>query len=325
MKKNMLVCGANGFIGRNALEYFRNSYDITAVLFSSKEPDYGRLDGVRYIQADLRLEEDVKNIFEEQHYDVVLQAAATTTGSKDVVERPYLHVTDNAVMNSWIFREATLNKVGHLLFPSCTVMYQPKDVPQSEDDWSADDEIYHNYFGVGNMKVFSEKMCDFYSRIGETKFTAFRHSNVYGPYDKFDLDKCHVVPAFINKVTAADNEFEIWGTGKASRDVVYIDDLIEFIDKCIENQESKYELFNCGAGEAFSILELASTIMEVQGKELDVIFDTTKPDIPTTVILDCRKAELELGWSPKVPLREGLEKTCNWYKANLLAEVDWLL
>ena len=318
MKKTMLVCGANGFIGRNALEYFKDSYDITAVLFSSSEPDYGKIEGVEYVVADLRIEEEVKNLFESQHYDVVLQAAATTTGSKDVVERPYIHVTDNAVMNSWIFREATLNDVGHLLFPSCTVMYQPKDEPQSEESWSADEEIYHNYFGVGNMKVFSEKMCDFYSRIGNTKFTAFRHSNVYGPYDKFDLDKCHVVPAFVNKVTNAEDEFEIWGTGKASRDVVYIDDLIEFIDSCINNQESKYELFNCGAGQAFSILTLAETIMNLQDKDLNVKFDTTKPDIPTTVILDCTKAKDKLGWTPKTSLESGLKKTCDWYENNYL-------
>lgn len=316
MKKTMLVCGANGFIGRNALEFFREDYDITAVMFSSIEPEYGRLEGVRYLVADLRIEEEVKLILEEQHYNVVIQAAATTTGSKDVMERPYVHVTDNVVMNAWLFREAMLNKVGHLLFPSCTVMYQPKHYAQSEEDWSAEEEIYPSYFGVGNMKVFTEKMCDFYSRIGSTKFTAFRHSNVYGPYDKFDLDKCHVVPAFINKITNSKDVLEIWGTGKAARDVIYIDDLINFMDACIKRQQSQYELFNCGAGEAHSIMELANTIMEVSDKELKIEFDRTKPDIPTTVILDCTKAFDELGWKPSVSLKEGLERTCKWYRDN---------
>ena len=314
--KKMLICGANGFIGRNALEFFQRDYDITAVLFSSDSPDYGKIDGVRYIKTDLRIEQEVKQIFEEQEYDVVIQAAATTTGSKDVVERPYVHVTDNVVMNAWILREATLNNVGHVLFPSCTVMYQPMDSPQSEDDWNAGEEIYSSYFGVGNMKVFTEKMCDFYSRIGQTKFTAFRHSNVYGPYDKFDLDKCHVVPAFVNKITNAKDTLEIWGSGKAARDVIYIDDLITFIDACIKNQTTSYELFNCGAGEAFSIMDLATTIMEAGDKNLNIEFDTTKPDIPTTVILNCSKAFYELGWQPTVSLREGLAKTHRWYCEN---------
>jgi GDP-L-fucose synthase len=204
-----------------------------------------------------------------------------------------------------------------LLFPSFTVMYQPKEQAQSEADWSPLDEIYHAYFGVGNMKVFCEKMCDFYSRIGSTKFTAFRHSNVYGPYDKFDLDKCHVVPAFVNKVTNAEESLEIWGRGQASRDIIYIDDLIDFIDKCISKQESKYELYNCGAGKAYPILDLAKMIMKINNKELEFKFDLSKPDIPTTVILDCKKAKKDLGWEPKVSPEDGLRLTCEWYKKNV--------
>ena len=317
MKQKMLICGADGFIGKTALDYFKDRYDITATLFNKDVPQRGAVEGVEYVSIDLRVESEVIDLFESKTFDVVLQAAATTTGAKDVVERPYVHVTDNSVMNSWIFREAMRTKVGHLLFPSCTVMYQPKDHPQSEADWSPLDEIYPAYFGVGNMKVFCEKMCDFYSRIGETKFTAFRHSNVYGPYDKFDLDKCHVVPAFVNKVINADEVLEIWGQGRASRDIIYIDDLIDFIDKCIENQESKYELYNCGAGQAYPILELAKTIMALNGKDLEFKFDLTKPDIPTTVILNCAKAKNDLGWEPKISVEEGLKRTSEWYINNV--------
>jgi GDP-L-fucose synthase len=318
MKKNMLICGADGFIGKNALDYFKDEYNITATLFNKTTPQRGVVQGVDYVSIDLRNESQVAKLFQRQKYDIVLQLAATTTGAKDVVERPYVHVTDNTVMNAWIFREAMKTGVGHLLFPSCTVMYQPKDVKQKEADWSPLDEMYPAYFGVGNMKVFCEKMCEFYSRIGSTKFTAFRHSNVYGPYDKFDLDKCHVVPAFVNKVINADESLLIWGQGRASRDIIYIDDLISFIDKCIQSQDTKYELYNCGGGAAYPILELAKIIMELNGKKLRFEFDLTKPDIPTTVILDCTKAKKELGWSPKVGIVKGLQKTCEWYKKNVL-------
>tara|TARA_R110000824_G_scaffold27012_4_gene92240 strand:- start:3861 stop:4817 length:957 start_codon:yes stop_codon:yes gene_type:complete len=314
MKNSMLICGADGLIGKSALEHFKDEYDITATLFNKTESQRGRTEGVEYVSVDLRNEQQVIDLFGKKRYDVVLQAAATTTGAKDVVERPYVHVTDNTVMNAWIFREAMKTSVGHLLFPSCTVMYQPRDYAQSEDDWSPLDEIYPAYFGVGNMKVFNEKMCDFYSRIGNTKFTAFRHSNVYGPYDKFDLDKCHVVPAFINKVINAESVLEIWGQGKASRDVIFIDDLIEFIDKCIQKQSGKYELYNCGAGQAYPILELAKMIMAINGKELKFEFDLTKPDIPTTVILNCDKAKSDLGWEPKTKVKDGLRITSEWYK-----------
>tara|TARA_R110001599_G_scaffold257251_1_gene457600 strand:- start:501 stop:1457 length:957 start_codon:yes stop_codon:yes gene_type:complete len=317
MKKSMLICGADGFIGKSALEYFKEDYEITATIFNKDKPSRGVVEDVDYLSIDLRNEKDVIDLFERKQYDVVLQLAATTTGAKDVVERPYVHVTDNTVMNAWIFREAMRTNVGHLLFPSCTVMYQPKEYPQSEEAWSPLDEMYSAYFGVGNMKVFCEKMCDFYSRLGTTKFTAFRHSNVYGPYDKFDLDKCHVVPAFVNKVTNAQKSLEIWGSGQASRDIIYIDDLIRFIDKCIANQESKYELYNCGAGRAYPILDLAKMIMRINDKELEFKFDLSKPDIPTTVILDCQKAKRDLNWEPEVLPEEGLRLTCEWYKQNV--------
>ena len=329
--KSLLICGAEGFIGKNCLEFFAKSedkYKITATYFN-KQPE-SRLSNIEYVQVDLRVEEQVKELLKGK--DIIIQAAATTTGSKDVMERPFLHVTDNAVMNSWIFREAFLNKASHVIFPSCTVMYQPKDHAQKETDWSAEDEIYHSYFGVGSTKVYLEKMCDFYSRLswtrddarmcdgngnqGGTKYTAIRHSNVYGPHDKYDLNKCHMVPALVNKVSAASNTLEIWGDGSARRDILYIDDLVRMIEACILNQKTSYELFNCGGGKAYSVKEIANTIMEVSNKSLTLELDPSKPNIPTVVVLDCLKAYKEIGWAPTIDIKEGLKKTCEWYLEN---------
>ena len=312
--KNLLICGGSGFIGRNCVEHFSKdpNYNITATYFS--EQKYEPIDGVEFVKIDLRDEAAVKELMKGM--DIVIQAAATTTGAKDVINSPYLHVTDNAVMNSWIFREAVLNKVEHLIFFSCTVMYQSKDVAQSEEDWSASDRIYKNYFGVGNTKVYLENMCDFYSQIGDTKFTAIRHSNVFGPYDKYDLDKCHVVPAFVNKIINSKKTLEVWGNGEAKRDVVYIDDLVDMVQKVMDKQENKYELFNCGVGRAYSIRELADVLMEVNNKELEMQYDASKPNIPTTVILDCQKAKDVLGWTPTTSITDGMRKTSEWYKAN---------
>lgn len=314
--KKLLICGGTGFIGRNCVEYFSKNteFEITATYF--KEVDYDPIANVKYVNVDLRDELQVKEIVKEQ--DIIIQAAATTTGSKDVIERPYLHVTDNAVMNSWLFREAMLNKVEHLIFLSCTVMYQSKDEPQKESDWSIADEIYRNYFGVGKMKIFSEDMCDFYSRLGTTKFTAIRHSNVYGPHDKFDLDKCHVVPAFINKIINSENTLDVWGDGLAKRDILFIDDLVDMIEKVINKQDTKYELFNCGAGKAYSINELANVIMNVNNKKLTIKYDESKPNIPTVVILNCDKANNKLGWYPKTSIENGMKITSEWYKKTYL-------
>ena len=89
------------------------------------------------------------------------------------------------------------------------------------------------------MKVFVEKMSEFYSRISKTKYTLIRHSNVYGPHDKYDLEKSHVFGATITKVMKAKKEIIIWGTGNESRDLIHIDDLINFV-VCVIKTKKKF-------------------------------------------------------------------------------------
>ena len=314
-KKKLLILGGSGFIATNLLNHFCNNdeYEVYTTIHETKLRNLSsKLH--RYSYADLTNKKHVESAIKGM--DIVIHAAAVTTGSKDVVERPYLHVTDNIVMNSYVFQSCHELGVKHCIFLSCTVMYQPNENPQSETDWNPGEEIYKSYFGVGNMKVFSERLCEFYSRLGDTKYTAVRHSNVYGPYDKFDLNKCHVLPAMINKVCSDKSELEIWGSGKAARDVIYIDDLVNFLQKCIERQESNYELFNCGYGQAFPILDIINKIMSYTGKTKHLIFNKSKPDIPTTVVLDCKKAENLYGWKHQISLEEGIAKTVDWYEQN---------
>jgi len=193
-------------------------------------------------------------------------------------------------------------------------MYQSKNTPQSEKDWHIEDKILPTYFGVGWTKIYSELMCEFYAGLGKCKYTAIRHSNTYGAYDQFDLNKCHVLAAFIKKINEATNTLEIWGDGKAARDLLYIDDLIHMITLCIQKQETQYELFNCGIGKAYNVVDIAKRIMTLMKKDLIITFNQSKPNIPTTVILHCDKAHKELGWYPQIDLNTGLIKTIDWYQ-----------
>ena len=95
-------------------------------------------------------------------------------------------------MNSYLFRAAFEHKVKHVIFFSCTVMYPSSEHALKETDFDANKALYPRYFGVGNTKLYIEKMCEFYAGISDTKFTAIRHSNIYGPHDKFDLERSHV-------------------------------------------------------------------------------------------------------------------------------------
>jgi len=313
--KTILICGATGFIGRNLLDYYykQNKYKIKATHF--KRPAVKGYDGVEWINCDLR---DSKQVQEAVNgVDIILQFAATTTGAKDIVSKPYIHVTDNAVINSLLLREAFEQGTEHFIFPSCTIMYQKSETAIKESDFNPSEEIQSFYYGAGHTKIYLEKMCEFYSRLGKTKHTVVRHSNMYGPYDKYDLEKSHVFGATITKVmTSEDGKVNVWGTGEEKRDLLYVEDLVDFIDVAINKQTTPYELVNVGLGEGIKIKDLVYKIVKHSERDLEIIHDLTKPTVPTSLYLDCSYAKKLFGWEPKHTLDEGIEKTIKWYKEN---------
>ena len=314
MKKKLLICGATGFVGRNAVEYFakKPEFDVHAVRFNREE--YAA-ENVTWHRADLRNPQEIEKLI--NGVDIIIQAAATTSGAKDIVTKPFIHVTDNAVMNSYLFRAAFEHKVKHVIFFSCTVMYQSSETALKETDFDANNELHPRYFGVGNTKIYIEKMCDFYSRIGETKFTAIRHSNIYGPFDKFDLERSHFFGASVTKVMLAKDKMTIWGTGEEERDLLHADDLNNFLDLAIKNQKEKYRLYNCGVGKAETVINVVKKIVAASQKKLEIIHDLSQPTIKTSLFLDCSLAKKELGWEPKVTLEDGIRQTINWWKNNI--------
>jgi GDP-L-fucose synthase len=314
--KNILICGATGFIGRNLLDYYYNqgNYNIRATHF--KRPIVEEYDGVEWVNCDLRDPKQVQEVV--KGINIILQFAATTTGVKDILSKPYIHVTDNAVINSLLLREAFEQDIKHFVFPSCTIMYQRSEQAIKETDFNPSEEIQPFYFGAGYTKVYLEKMCEFYSRLGKTKHTVIRHSNMYGPYDKYDLEKSHVFGATITKVmTSEDGKINVWGTGKEKRDLLYVSDLVDFVDLALNKQTTPYELFNVGIGEGIRIKDLVSKIIYHSGRDLKIVHDLSKPSLPTSLFLDCSRAEELLDWKPKHTLDNGIIKTLNWYKDNV--------
>ena len=314
--KNILICGATGFIGRNLLDYYYNqgNYNIRATHF--KRPIVEEYDGVEWVNCDLRDPKQVQEVV--KGIDIILQFAATTTGVKDILSKPYIHVTDNAVINSLLLREAFEQDIKHFVFPSCTIMYQRSEQAIKETDFNPSEEIQPFYFGAGYTKVYLEKMCEFYSRLGKTKHTVIRHSNMYGPYDKYDLEKSHVFGATITKVmTSEDGKVNVWGIGEEKRDLLYVSDLVDFIDLALNKQTTPYELFNVGIGEGIRIKDLVSKIIYHSGRDLKIVHDLSKPSLPTSLFLDCSRAEELLDWKPKHTLDNGIIKTLNWYKDNV--------
>ena len=289
----------------------KKKYKIFATY--NKRPKF-KIKNVKWIKCDLRKPNQVKNIFKD--IDVVVQAAATTSGSKDIINKPDIHVTDNTVMNSYIFKYAIVKKVKHIIFFSCTVMLPNKTTSQNEKYLDLNKPVEKKYFGVASTKLFLEKLCEFYSRISNTKFTVIRHSNVYGPHDNFDLEKSHFFGATINKVVNSSKTITIWGDGLETRDLIYIDDLVSFVKKSIVKQKNKFEIFNCGYGKPTKVINVIKKIIFFSKKKLKIKKDLSKPSIKTFVHLDTSKAKRKINWKIKTTLNQGIKKTLDWYSQN---------
>jgi nucleoside-diphosphate-sugar epimerase len=195
-------------------------------------------------------------------------------------------------------------------------MYQNSETPLKEIDFSFSEEINPKYFAGAWNKLYFEQMCKFFSVCGSTKYTVIRHSNMYGPFDKYDLERSHVFGATITKVFQSEKKIIVWGKGEEKKDLLYIDDLVNFVNLAINNQEEKFELMNCGFGKAISIKDLVRKIIKHSGKDLDIEFDENKPSVYSALSLNSDYAKKKIGWKPKIDIDSGIKKTIDWYNEN---------
>lgn len=314
--KKILILGGTGFIGRNLVEFFGNN-SLWHVTATHRNRSPFMTETVDWIKADLTSSPDVERVFSrEAEFDVVIQAAASTSGIMDTFNRPDFHVTDNVIMNALILRAINGKKIKHFVFFSCTTMLRASEEHQDENAFSGSTDPVEKYYGVGWTKVYIEKLCKFYSGLGETRFSVIRHSNVYGPWDRYQLGNSHVCGSTITKVLTSSGDLEIWGNGQEKRDLIYVEDLIDLVSKIIDKQESKYCLVNAGGNVLISVTQLTKLVMAITGKDLNLIYNTSKPTINFSVTLDNSLAKSLFNWAPKTSLEDGLEKTIIFWKEN---------
>ncbi len=313
-KRKVLVCGASGFIGRNIFEALSSRKDLEVYgTYSTKN----NLGNSRLTRVDLTLRKEVLRATKD--VDILIHAAAVTSGAKDIIERPYIHITDNEIMNALLLRATVENNISQAIFFGCSIVYPPNvGVPLKETDLSLDRGLHEKY-GAGWVKIALEKFAEVYARFGKTRFTVIRHSNIYGPYDKFDLEHSHVFGATITKVmnTPEGEAITVWGDGNEQRDLLFVSDLVNFVIRVIDKSGKPFEVYNAGLGESISVAGLVQKIIDASGKQLSIQFDCSKPTIPASFMIDIGKARNELEWMPEVTLDLGIQKTLAWYRQNI--------
>lgn len=312
-RSRVLVTGAAGFVGSNLIARLLSSGADIRAAYHKKSPVI-KDRGIDYVRADLRDTDACRKLV--KGVDYVFMCAASTSGAAVITSDPIVHVTPNVVMNSRMLEASYLAGVKKFIWISSSVGYPPSgDRPVKENEFFEGDP-YPTYFASGWMKRYTEILCRMYSDKLEHRMPSIvlRPSNIYGPRDKFDLERSHVTAALVRKVVERHKPLVVWGNGNDVRDIIYIDDFIEATLLAAEKINS-YDPLNIAQGKAFTVREILNTILDVDGfGDAHVVYDRSKPSMIPIRLIDVRKAKKQLGFHARTTLREGLQKTVEWYR-----------
>lgn len=309
LRKRVLITGGAGFLGSHALEAFARA-------------GYTDLVAVRSKDHDLTHETAVKAMLAELKPAGILHMAAVVGGIGANREHPGTFFFQNLMMGSLLMEHARRMGVKRMLSVG-TICSYPKFTPvpfREEDLWSGYPEETNAPYGL------AKKMLLVQSAAYRQEF-GFDASNVmlvnlYGPRDNFDPGTSHVIPALIKKcvdaVEKGASEIEVWGTGQATREFLYVEDAAEALVKAYEMLDDS-DPVNLGSGREISIHDLALMIAHLCGFQGRLRWDTTKPDGQPRRCLDTSKAQVRLGWRAQTPFEIGLARTIEWYRAQRAA------
>lgn len=310
--QKVLVAGGTGLIGSNLIKRLLGEGAIVRTTLYKRDPAVVD-DRIEYVRCDLTKGDDCRSVVEGMRY--VFLCAASTSGAATTAITPMVHVTPNILINSQMLEAAYDAQVEKFLWLGSTVAYPVSEKPVKEEDMFQG-EPYEKYYYTGWTKRFTEILCRMYGEKLPSRMTTIvlRPTNVYGPNDDFEFATSHVIPALIRKVVERWDPIEVWGTGDDVRDVIYVDDMIEAMVTAMEKIEL-YTAINIGLGKAYSVKEILQMILKIDGyTDAMVVFNTSKPTMIPIRLIDTTRAETALGFKAKIGLREGIQRTIEWYR-----------
>jgi GDP-L-fucose synthase len=303
----IFIAGHNGLVGSAIYRELRSRGYQNLILHNSSE-------------LNLSDQAAVNSFFAQTKPEYVFLCAAKVGGIKANIDYPAQFIYENLMIQSNVIHAAYKNGVKKLLFLGSSCIY-PRDCPQPiKEEYLLTSPLERSNDNYALAKIAGLKMCQSYNKQYGTNFISCMPTNLYGPGDNFSLNNSHVLPALIRKIYQAKianlPNVVIWGSGNALREFLYIDDMADAAIYLMQNYNGNTPV-NIGTGIDISIRELANQIKQSIGFNGELIFDTSMPDGTPRKLLDVSLAE-QLGWHAQTNLTTGIQKTLDWYVANIL-------
>jgi len=304
--KDAIVFGSNGLVGSSVVNNFKNSEIIENLYPSTRN------------EVDLFNLEETSNFINKINPDLVVIAAARVGGIYANNSQRSEFLIENLKINLNIL-ESLIN------FPNCTVVNLGSSCiyPLNATNPISEESIFTGTLEPTNSPYAVAKLAAI--ELANSMKTQFGHkiinlmpTNLYGPNDNFSDKNSHVIPGMMKRMHIAKIEnhkiFNIWGSGNPKREFLHVDDLSSAIEFVLKNNVN-YELLNVGSGEEIQIIDLAHLLKEIIDFEGEITNDTNLPDGNPRKLIDSSKIN-QLGWSAKIPLKEGLQNTYEWFLNN---------
>ena len=302
-KSKIFVAGHSGLVGSGVLRALQRQGFTNLIVRGHGE-------------LDLTEQGAVRKFFDEERPDAVVMAAGRVGGIYANNARPAAFIRDNLLIESNVIDSAYRSGVGKFLFLGSSCVY-PKSAPQPiKEEYLLTGALEPTNEWYAIAKIAGLKMCQAYRREFGFKAISLMPTNLYGPGDNFELNGSHVLPALIRRFHDAkdrdDPSVVVWGTGTPRREFLHVDDLADAVVYLLKSYDDE-AIVNVGWGQDTTIRELAELVMSVTGYKGGLVFDSSKPDGTPRKLLDVSRLT-NLGWQPRIRLRQGLESTYAWFQ-----------
>jgi len=302
----IVVLGANGLVG-------------SALIRNLKQAGYTSVIGITRKEVNLLNQDEVRMFFDEEHPEYVFNAAAKVGGIHANNTYPAEFIYNNLLIQTNVIDACHEYKTKKFMFLGSVCIYPKYAQVPVKEEYLMQGELEPTNQWYATAKIAGIRMCQAYRRQYGDDFISVMPVNLYGEGDNFHPTNSHVIPALIRRFIDAKEQnsptITCWGTGTARREFMYVDDMADACIFLMKNYSDE-QIINIGVGEDYTIKELVTMIAKLVDYNGEILWDTTKPDGTPKRMLDSTRL-FNLGWKPKIGLREGLTKAIEWYKLHV--------